>query len=64
VGSAADELIRKPERILLLLEDPGGEPLEQFLGAPVEWGRFLRLAVSIATALSKLHQRGLEHDRF
>jgi hypothetical protein len=55
------ELIGKPERIMLLLEDPGGEPLEQFLGAPTELGRFLRLAVSIATALSKLHRRGLVH---
>ena len=45
----------------LLLEDPGGEPLERILGAPMEPGRFLRLAIGIASALGKAHQRGLVH---
>src|ERR1700722_5408740 len=44
-----------------MLEDPGGEPLDGLLGAPMELGRFLRLAVCIATALGKFHQRGLVH---
>src|ERR1700722_14009389 len=44
-----------------MLEDPGGEPLDGLLGAPMELGRFLRLAVCIATALGRLHQRGLVH---
>jgi PAS domain S-box-containing protein len=48
-------------RPVLLLEDPGGEPLERLLGAPVEIGRFLQLAIGIARALSKVHQRGLVH---
>jgi serine/threonine protein kinase len=55
------ELRREHGRGLLLLDDPGGEPLERLLGAPMELGRFLRLAVCISMALGKLHQRGLIH---
>ncbi|MGF6641302.1 trifunctional serine/threonine-protein kinase/ATP-binding protein/sensor histidine kinase [Paraburkholderia sp. MM6662-R1] len=54
-------LVREGGRTLLVLEDPGGEPLAQLLGAPMEVGRVLRLAVGIAAALGKLHQRGLVH---
>ena len=46
---------------MLVLEDAGGEPLDRLLGAPMEVGRFLRLAIGIAVALGKLHQRGLVH---
>jgi serine/threonine protein kinase len=46
---------------MLVLEDPGGEPLDLLLGAPMEVGHFLRLATGIAMALDKLHQRGLVH---
>jgi len=55
------ELVREAGRTLLVLEDPGGEPLEGLLGAPMEMGCFLRLAIGIAAALGKLHQRGLVH---
>jgi serine/threonine protein kinase len=55
------ELVREGGRTLLLLEDPGGEPLARLLGAPMEMGNFLRLAVGIAAVLGKLHQRGLVH---
>jgi PAS domain S-box-containing protein len=55
------ELVREAGRTLLVLEDPGGEPLEGRLGAPMEMGCFLRLAIGIAVALRKLHQRGLVH---
>src|SRR5215471_10594691 len=48
-------------RPMLVLEDPGGEPLDRFLGQPMEVGRFLRLAIGIALALSQLHGRGLIH---
>jgi serine/threonine protein kinase len=48
-------------RSLLLLEDPSGEPLDGLLGASLEVGRFLRLAIGIVTALGKAHQRGLVH---
>ncbi|WP_455281348.1 trifunctional serine/threonine-protein kinase/ATP-binding protein/sensor histidine kinase [Cupriavidus necator] len=55
------ELVREHGRTVLLLEDPGGEPLPGLLGAPMEAGRFLRLAISITAALDQLHQRGLIH---
>ena len=55
------ELLREGGRSLLVLEDPGGEPLSAQLGAPMETGRFLQLAVGISTALGRLHQRGLVH---
>ena len=53
--------MREDGRTLPVLDDPGGEPLDGLLGAPMELGRFLRLAVCIATALGRLHQRGLVH---
>ena len=46
---------------MLVLKDPGGEPLDLLLGAPMEVGHFLRLATRIAMALGKLHQRRLVH---
>jgi PAS domain S-box-containing protein len=55
------ELMREAGRTMLVLEDLGGEPLDQLLGAPMELECFLRLAVSIASALGKVHQRGLVH---
>jgi predicted ATPase/signal transduction histidine kinase len=55
------ELISESGRSMLVLEDPGGEPLGRLLGAPMEVERFLRLAIDIAVALGKLHQRGLVH---
>src|SRR5262245_48580066 len=48
-------------RTLLVLEDPGGEPLDGLLGPPMAVGQFLRLAIGIALALSQVHQRGLLH---
>jgi PAS domain S-box-containing protein len=55
------ELGRERGRTVLVLEDPGGEPLEPRLGAPMEVGSFLRLAIGIATALGEVHNRGLVH---
>jgi PAS domain S-box-containing protein len=55
------ELVRQGDRTVLVFEDPGGEPLERFLGAPFAIDRFLRLALSIAAALGKVHLRGLVH---
>ncbi|MGF6304805.1 PAS domain S-box-containing protein [Paraburkholderia sp. WC7.3d] len=54
-------LVSEGGRTLLVLEDPGGEPLERLLGAPMEVGRVVGHAVGIAAALGKLHQRGLVH---
>jgi PAS domain S-box-containing protein len=55
------ELVRKAGRTMLVLEDAGGEPLDWLLGAPMEVGRFLRLAIGTTAAVGKLHQRGLVH---
>src|SRR5271163_2143388 len=55
------ELVREDARALLVLEDPGGEPLARLLEAPMEAGGFLRLAIRIAATLGKAHQRGLVH---
>ena len=38
-----------------------GEPLAALLGAPMEVGTFLRIAVGMASAVSKVHQAGLVH---
>ena len=55
------ELIRQHDGIMLLLEDPGGDPLERHLGEPMEAPRFLPLAISIVAALRHAHHRGLVH---
>jgi PAS domain S-box-containing protein len=55
------ELIREGGRTTLVLEDPGGEPLERLLGAPLETDLFLRLAIDITVAVGKLHRRSLLH---
>jgi serine/threonine protein kinase len=55
------ELVRNRGQAILVLEDPGGELLGGLVGAPMEIGRFLRIAVGIAAALGKVHQHGLIH---
>ena len=55
------EFVREDGRAMLVLEDPGGEPLARLLGQPMEIGTFLRLAIGIAAALGKAHQAGLVH---
>jgi PAS domain S-box-containing protein len=55
------ELERNLGRTLLLLEDPGGEPLSRLLGSPLAVARFLGLSIGIASALGKAHQRGFIH---
>src|SRR6516162_4002229 len=54
-------LMRDAGRTVLVLDDPGGEPLDRLLGGPMEVGRFLRLAIAVTSVLGKLHQRGLIH---
>jgi serine/threonine protein kinase len=62
-GSAARPLalVREHGRTMLLLEDPGGDPLNRLLGRPMEIGRFLRFAIGLSTALRHVHERGLIH---
>jgi len=52
---------RREGRPILILEDPGGEPMDRVVGQPMEVSRFLRFAAGLAAALGKLHQRGLIH---
>ena len=48
---------------MLVLNDPGGEPLDRVLdrgqGQPLERTRFLRVAIPLAAALRQVHERGL-----
>jgi serine/threonine protein kinase len=55
------DLLHEGGRTVLLVEDPGGEPLAKLIGAPMEVKSFLRVAIGIAVAVSKLHRRGLVH---
>src|SRR5689334_835720 len=48
-------------RAALMLEDPGGEPLDQLLGRPMDVTEFLRIAVSLAVVVQKTHGRGFIH---
>ena len=52
-------------RTLLVLTDPGGEPLDQVLergrGQPPELTRLLRIAIGLAAALAQVHRHSLLH---
>src|SRR5467141_1802315 len=52
-------------RTILVLNDPGGEPLDGILerdqGQPLEPTRFLRIAIGLATTLGQVHRHGLIH---
>jgi PAS domain S-box-containing protein len=53
--------MRQDGRTILMLADPGGEPLDRFRGQPMETGSFLRFAIGLSGALDQVHQRGLVH---
>jgi hypothetical protein len=53
-------LARLRGRTVLVLDDPGGEPLDR-LGKPMAVGAFLRLAIGIAHAVGRVHDAGLIH---
>ena len=55
------EFVRDLGRVMLVLEDPGGEPLDRLIGEPMEVGSFLRRAVHVTAALGKVHQLGIVH---
>jgi serine/threonine protein kinase len=54
-------LVESDGRPMLVLDDPGGEPLDRLICGPMEMGQFLRLAVGLAGALRELHSRNLIH---
>jgi PAS domain S-box-containing protein len=49
------------DRMTLVLEDPGGAPLDRLLGRPLDVPHFLRIAIPLAAALRQVHERGLIH---
>jgi hypothetical protein len=57
------ELTRHDGRTVLVLKDPGGEPLDRVLereqGRPLDLIRFLHIAISLATALGHVHRQAL-----
>jgi PAS domain S-box-containing protein len=55
------ELLRRDGRLMLVLADPGGEPLDGLVGQPMGVTAFLRIAVPLAAAVGRLHARGLIH---
>src|SRR3984885_10552912 len=58
-------LTRHEGRTILLLKDPGGEPLDRVLerdrGQPLDLTRALRTAVGLAKTLGHVHRNGLIH---
>jgi PAS domain S-box-containing protein len=54
-------LTRYNDRLALVLEDPGGTPLDRLLGRPLDVAHFLRIAIPLASALRRVHERGLIH---
>jgi serine/threonine protein kinase len=67
-------IARHWDRTVLVLEDPGGEPLDQLLGParnasaaadaggqPLDLGLLLRLAIGLSKAVGQLHQSGIIH---
>jgi serine/threonine protein kinase len=54
-------LSRYNDRMVLVLEDPGGEPLDRLLGRPLDVTQFLRIAIPLTAALRRVHERGLIH---
>jgi len=52
---------RHSNRTVLELEDPGGVPLDELLGNPLDLVLFFRVAVSLSAAIDHLHERGVIH---
>jgi predicted ATPase/signal transduction histidine kinase/GAF domain-containing protein/CheY-like chemotaxis protein len=48
-------------RPALVLEDPGGEPLDRLVGTRMDLRQFLRVAIGLSAALGRVHQNGLIH---
>src|SRR5215468_4332200 len=54
-------LVQDQGRPVLVLADPGGEPLTRLLGRPLALPQGLRVAIGLAVALGHLHGQGLMH---
>jgi PAS domain S-box-containing protein len=49
------------DRLTLVLEDPGGQPLDQLIGRPLDTMDFLRIAIPLGNAICGMHEQGLIH---
>jgi PAS domain S-box-containing protein len=49
------------DRMTLVLEDPGGVPLDRLLGRPLDVSHFLRIAIPLAATLRQMHEQCLVH---
>jgi PAS domain S-box-containing protein len=49
------------DHMTLVLEDPGGVPLDRLLGRPLDVSHFLRIAIPLVATLRQVHERGLIH---
>jgi PAS domain S-box-containing protein len=54
-------IARHWDRTVLVMEDPGGLPLDQLLGQRLDLALSLRIAVSLSSAIGHLHGRGIIH---
>jgi serine/threonine protein kinase len=54
-------IARHWDRTVLALDDPGGVPIDQLLGQPLDLAFSLLVAVGLATAIDRLHQHGIIH---
>ncbi|MCU1386230.1 MAG: multi-sensor signal transduction multi-kinase [Acidobacteria bacterium] len=54
-------LVRRDGRMVLVLEDPGGDPLDRLLGGPLDVAAFLNIAIPLAETLGHVHASGLIH---
>jgi PAS domain S-box-containing protein len=52
---------RHMDRTVLAMEDPGGVPLDQSLGRPLDVGFSLRVGIGLFNAIGHLHRRGIVH---
>ena len=55
------EIARHRDRAVLVLEDPGGVPLDQLLVQPLDLAFSLRVAVGLSGVIDRLHQHGIIH---
>jgi len=64
-GAKPLALTRHEGRTVLVLTDPGGEPLDRVLERdhrqPLDLTRVLRIAIGLAKALGQVHRHGLVH---
>src|SRR5690348_1693470 len=55
------ELIHERGRVMLIVDYPGGDPLDRFIAQPMELTLFLQRAIALSAIISRLHDRGLVH---